>query len=135
MLKTDVLILQQNAASTIRGTKAKRNLDRDISKGVEIIEVLTKNKCDFEDIAKLSKIDEKNIIDPSLIYNRLARLNKSDWDRVLQLGEQTGILSFNDISVLKTVIQKIKRKESIDLKRLQIAVKAIDKLKKFGIKY
>lgn len=138
MLKTDVLSrIQQNAASTIRG-KLKRNgnfSDRDISKGVEIIEVLTKNKCDFEDIAKLSKIDEKNIIDPSLIYNRLARLNKSDWDRVLQLGEQTGILSFNDISVLKTVIQKIKRKESIDLKRLQIAVKAIDKLKKFGIKY
>ena len=138
MLKTDVLSrVQQNAASTIRG-KLKRNgnfSDRDISKGVEIIEVLTKNKCDFEDIAKLSKIDEKNIIDPSLIYNRLARLNKSDWDRVLQLGEQTGILSFNDISVLKTVIQKIKRKESIDLKRLEIAVKAIDKLKKFGIKY
>ena len=138
MLKTNVLSrTQQNTASSIRG-KLKRNgnfTDRDISKGVEIIEVLTNNKCDFEDIAKLSKIDEKNIIDPSLIYNRLARLNKSDWDRVLQLGEQTSILSFNDISVVKTVIQKIKRKESIDLKRLQIAVKALDNLKKFGIKY
>ena len=138
MLKTDVLSkTQQNAASSIRG-KLKRNgnlTDRDISKGIEIIEVLTNNKCDFEDIAKLSTLDEKEIIDPSLIYNRLARLNKSDWDRVLQLGEQTGILSFNDISVIKTVIQKIKRKESIDLKRLQITVKALDNLKKFGIKY
>ena len=137
MLKTDILsTTKQNAASSIRG-KLKRNgnfTDHDISKGVELLDVLIKNKSNFDEISKLSKLGEKDIVDPSALYNRITKLEKSDWDQVLQLGEQTGTLSFNDISVIKTVIQKLKRKENIDLKRLQIVETAVKKLKKFGIK-
>ena len=89
--------------SSISG-KLKRNgnfTDHDISKGVELLNVLIENKSNFDEIAKLSKLEEKDIVDPATLYNRFVKLEKSDWDQILQLGEQTGSLSFNDISVRK----------------------------------
>lgn len=138
MLKTNFLsTTQQNAASSIRG-KLNRNgnfTDHDISKGVELLNVLIENNSNFDEIASLSKLREKDLVDPVILYNRCAKLNKSAWDQILQLGGQTGTLTFNDISVIKTVIQKLKRKENIDLKRLQIVDNALNKLQKFGIKH
>lgn len=138
MLNTDILnTTQQNAASSIRG-KLKRNgsfTQHDINKGNELIKVLIENNVNLEDISKLSNLEESVSIDPSILYNRFTKLEKADWSKLIQLGEQTGTLSFNDISVIKTVIQKLKRKENIDLKRLQIVAAAIDKLKKFGLNY
>lgn len=138
MLNTDVLnTTQQNAASSIRG-KLKRNgsfTEHDLNKGAELIEVLIENNVNLEDISKLSNLEESVSIDPSILYNRFTKLEKADWSKLIQLGEQTGTLTFNDISVIKTVIQKLKRKENIDLKRLQIVAAAIDKLKKFGLNY
>lgn len=138
MLKTDLLsITQQNAAASIRGNiKSNGNFTKhDISKGIELLDVLIENKANFEEISKLSKLADKETIDPAALYNRFAKLEKSDWDQILQLGEQTGTLSFYDISVVKTVIQKLKRKENIDLKRLQIVGGALKKLKRFGVNY
>tara|TARA_R110002167_G_scaffold247308_4_gene452897 strand:+ start:5705 stop:8074 length:2370 start_codon:yes stop_codon:yes gene_type:complete len=137
MHKTDVLsVYQQNLASTIRG-KLRRNgnfTEHDILKGIEILNVLLTNNVDFTEVSKLSKLAESNTVNPSAIYNRLSILEKADWDKIIALGDQTGTLSFNDISVIKTVIQQLKRKENIDLKRLIIVDTAINKLKKFGIK-
>jgi hypothetical protein len=138
VLKTDVLSkTQQNAASSIRG-KLKKNgnfTNHDINKGIELLDVLIQNNSNFDEIANLSEMEEKEIVDPAKLYNRFSKLQKSDWDQILQLGEQTGTLSFNDISVIKTVMQKLKRKENIDLRRLQILEKAVKKLKKFGVKF
>lgn len=108
--------------------------DRLIQKGAEIVDLISNKGIDFNRITELSKMHEKELIDPSVLYNRLSRLNDEDWKRILDVGEQTSTLSFNEISVLKTIIQKLKRKENLDLKRLQITQMAIDKLKKFGIK-
>jgi len=107
--------------------------DRLIHKGVEIVEQISEKGIDFEKITALSKLDGKELVDASLLYNRLSRLTDDDWKRILDLGEQTNTLSFNEISVLKTVNQKLKRQENIDQKRLQVTQAAIDKLKKFGI--
>jgi len=137
MLKTDDLNqTQQNAASTIRGKLKRRGefSEHDINKGTEILDLLMGKKVNFEEIIKLSNLEDKEIVDPVTLYNRFAKLDKSDWDQILQLGEQTGTLSFNDISVVKTVMQKLKRKENLDLKRLQIVETAVKKLKKFGVK-
>jgi hypothetical protein len=138
MLNTDILnTTQQNAAASIRG-KLKRNgnfTEHDINKGAELIEVLIEKKVDLEDISKLSSLEDTKLIDPSILYNRFAKLEKADWNKVIQLGEQTGTLTFNEISVIKTVMKKLKRKENIDLKRLQIVDTALNKLKKFGINY
>ena len=138
MIKSKTLTTtQENAANSIRG-KLKRNgsfTDNDIKKGIELLKVLSENKVDFDEISKLSKLEDRYIVDPAILYNRFGKLAKSDWDKIVQLGEQTGTLSFNDISVIKTVIQRLKRKENIDLKRLEIVEVALKKLKKFGLKY
>ncbi len=138
MLRTDVLsTTQQNAASTIRRKLNKNGnfTNHDITKGVEALDVLIEKKVNFEEITNLSQLEEVDLVDPAVLYNRFAKLGKSDWDQILQLGEQTGTLSFNDTSIVKTVMQKLKRKENIDLRRLQIVEKAVKKLKKFGVKF
>src|SRR5690606_24975401 len=136
-LNTDILSkYQETNVSMIRKTLKESGTmtDRLIHKGAEIVDLITEKGIDFEKITALSKLDDKELIDPSVLYNRLSRLTDDDWKRILDLGEQTNTLNFNEISVLKTVIQKLKRQENIDLKRLQATQIAIDKLKKFGIK-
>lgn len=108
--------------------------ERLILRGAGIIDVIREKGLDFENISSLSKLNEKQIVDPSVLYNRLSRLSDGEWKRIIDLGEQTSTLSFNEISVIKTVIQKLKRRENIDFKRLEVTELAIDKLKKFGIK-
>jgi hypothetical protein len=127
---------QDNIASIIR-QKLKRSgnlTDREISKGAEIVDYLIQEGVDFDNISALSKLDDKELIDPSAIYNRLSRLSDDDWKRILDLGSQTKTLNFNEISVINSVVQKLKRKENLDLKRLRITENAIGKLKKFGVK-
>jgi hypothetical protein len=138
MHRTDILNqTQQNAASSIRGKLLRSGefTDHEISKGLELIDILFRSNVNFEEISKLSKLQEKDLIDPSSLYDRFAKLEKSDWDKIIQLGDQTGTLTFNEVSVIKTVMQKLKRKETIDLKRLQITDEAVKKLKKFGVKF
>lgn len=109
--------------------------DQLIKKGSDIVDFLTMKKIDFEKVIALSKLNDKEIIDPVALYNRLKRLSNDDWKRIIDLGEQTQTLGFNELSVIKTVFQKIKREENIDLKRLEIVDISIKKLKKFGVKY
>jgi hypothetical protein len=138
MLRTNILSqTQQNAASSIRGKLLRSGefTDHEINKGIELLNVLREENVDFEEVSKLSRLQDRDIIDPSLLYDRFAKLEKTDWDKIIQLGEQTSTLNFNEISVIKTVIQKLKRKETIDLKRLQIIEEGIKKLRRFGIKY
>jgi hypothetical protein len=138
MLRTNILSqTQQNAASSIRGKLLRSGefTDHEINKGIELLDVLHANNVKFEEVSKLSRLQDQEIIDPSILYDRFVKLEKSDWDKIIQLGDQTGTLSFNEVSVIKTVIQKLKRKETIDLKRLQITEEGIKKLKKFGLKY
>ena len=109
--------------------------EKEIERGVEIIDHIEDHNIEVEKVVALSKISEEEIIDPSAIYNRLTHLNDSDWTKIIEFGEQTGKLSFNDISVLRSVKQKLKRHEEIDLKRLQIVESALNTVSKFGIKY
>ena len=96
--------------------------------------MLKNESIDFDSIVKLSKLEERDLIDPISIYNRLKLVENDTWKKVIALGEQTGKLSFKEISIIKTVITRIKKQENIDLRRLQIVNDALDKVKKFGIK-
>ncbi|MDY0104608.1 MAG: AIPR family protein [Lentimicrobium sp.] len=137
MLRTDFLTtFQQNYVTIIRG-KLKRNgefTDSEIEKGGLIIDILQQNNVDFKNIEVLSRLEQNEIVDPAVIYNRLKSISNEDWKRVFAIGEQAEKLSFNEISVIKTVLTKIKKQENIDLKRLQIVNDCLDKVKKFGIK-
>lgn len=128
---------QETNVSMIRKTLRESGSisDRLIQKGVEIIDFIVKEGIGIEKITDLSKLKDVELVDPSILHNRLSRLKDSDWKRIVDLGDQTNILNFNEISVIKTVSQKLKRNESIDLKRLQVVEEALKKLKRFNINY
>jgi hypothetical protein len=137
MTRQDCLTaVQQNFAQNIKGKLSKNgNLtDIEIDKGGKIIEILINKDIDFENIRKLSKVEDKELINPIIIYNRLKLIDNDTWKNVIALGEKTGKLSFKEISVIKTVLLKMKKQESIDLKRLQIVNDALEKIKKFNLK-
>ena len=136
-LKTDIFSkYQETNLSMIRKTlkESGEMTDRLIQKGAEIVEMIHEKGINVEKVTALSKLEDQEILDPSVLFNRLSRISNDDWKRIIAIGEQTSTLSFNEISVLRTVIQKLKRQENIDLKRLQAAQTAIGKLEKFGIK-
>ncbi|WP_010663999.1 AIPR family protein [Marinilabilia salmonicolor] len=136
MIRTDCLTqVEQNYVSVIRG-KLKKNgnfTDSEIKRGGRIISKLKELQLDFADISSISKLSDSETFDPLVIYNRLKLIDKETWKKVIDIGEQTGKLSFNEISVIKTVISKVKTQENIDLKRLEIVNNALDKIKKFGV--
>lgn len=136
MLRSDNLSqVEQNYVSGIRG-KLKRNgnfTDSDIKRGGEIISKLKELQVDFNDISSISKLSDNESLDPSVVYNRLKLIDKETWKKVIDIGEQTGKLSFNEISVIKTVISRVNKQENIDLKRLEIVNNSLDKVKKFGV--
>jgi hypothetical protein len=127
---------QRNVIGLINA-KLKRfgNLNpREISKGVEIIDQLIEAGVPFEIIAQRSKIADTELIDPAALYQRLQAIPQETWKRIIALGEQGGKLEPKEISAVKAVEQHIRKKETVDMRRLEITVNAIDKLKKFGIK-
>jgi hypothetical protein len=136
MLSSDNLSqVEKNYVSGIRG-KLKRNgnfKDSEIKRGGEIISKLKELQVDFADISSISKLSDNDTLDPSVVYNRLKLIDKDTWKKVIDIGEQTGKLSFNEISVIKTVISRVNKQENIDLKRLEIVNKSLDKVKKFGV--
>lgn len=138
-LKNELLTTYQDTSASMIRKALRQSSDmsnRLIEKGVEIIQKLEDLDVDFDKIVALSKLEANEIVDPSKIYNRLRRIGETDWKRILDIGEQTGNLSFHEVSVIKTVVQKLKRNESVDLKRLRIVEVAIDRLnKKFKMNY
>jgi hypothetical protein len=136
-IRTKVLSkYEDNVLSTIRKKmKFSGNFTAiEISVGIRIIENITQLKINFDEISNLSRLNESEGIDPSAIYNRLLLIDDSKWREILDLGEQTGSFSFKEMSVIKTVRQKLKRKENIDLKRMKIVSDSLKRLKKYGIK-
>ena len=136
-IRTNVLSkYEDNILSTIRRKmKFSGNFtDIEILVAIRIIEKMTELKINFKEVSNLSKLEEKLIIDPSILYNRLLLIDDSKWRQILDLGEQTGSFSFKEMSVIKTIRQKLKRKENIDLKRMKIVSDSLKRLKKYGIK-
>ncbi|WP_335965415.1 AIPR family protein [Galbibacter sp. PAP.153] len=136
-IRTNILSkYQDNMAMAIR-KKLKQSgklTEGEIAGGIKIIQLLQNKNIPVEKIEVLSKLNDKDLVDPSKLYNRLSKVPDETWKNAIALGEQTKVLSYHEISVIKTVIQRLKRKEDLDLKRLQIVEKAVKKMKRFGIK-
>lgn len=137
MLKKDCLsVYQQTYVSSIR-KKMKLNgelTDTEIEKGAKIIDILEEQGFDLMEIKSLSKLTEDKISDAGTIYHRISAIDNDTWKQVIAIGEQTGKLNENEVSAIKTVIQKLKSKTTIDLHRLTSVNDALDKVKKYGLK-
>jgi hypothetical protein len=136
IVRDDFSTIQKNFAYNIKNKlfKGGQLSDLEIKHGLSIIENLQASGIETEYIASLSLQAEGVSINTSEIYNRLSNLKEDDWRKVMEIGEQTKLLSFNDIAILKTVIKKLKSKEQIDIKRLAITNECLDKVRKF-VKY
>lgn len=125
--------IQKNFASIIRD-KLKKQLvlsDVEIRNGIRLLEKFNEQDVPEEFICSLSKLYAEELVDPAQLYTRLIAVPAPQWKRILDLGEQTHMLSFNEIAVIKTVISKLKMKEQIDTKRLQIVDECLKKLERF----
>ena len=98
------------------------------------MDVLEEQGFDLIEIKSLSKLSDDIVSDAGTIYHRLSSIDNDTWKKVTAIGEQTGKLNENEISAIKTVIQKLKTKSNIDIQRLNIVNEALDKIKKYGLK-
>lgn len=136
MLKQDCLsVYQQTYASTIR-KKLRVNgdlTDIEIENGIKILDSLAEQGFDFEDIKLLSKLEDDSIEDAEIIFNYVKSIKTDEWKQIIAIGEKTRKLSENEISAIKTVVQKIRTRSNVDPKRLQIVKEALDKMKRFSL--
>jgi len=109
---------------------------REVEKGNAILDQFDTMGLVAEDIRALSKEEEKLLIDPELAMQRFTAVPDGEWQRILDLGEQTKRLSYNEIKAIRELraYLKTKSKEIFPIASLTLVEGAIRKLKSFGVK-
>lgn len=109
--------------------------DIEIKHGIEILDQLQEIGISIDTIKAKSKIIEEKIVDAATIYSRLKKIDDKSWARIIDLGNQTGVLEFREISVVKTASKKLKLNEAMDINMLSTLDRVLEKVKRFGIKF
>lgn len=109
---------------------------REVEKGNIILDQFETMGLDADDIRALSKQEEKPLVDPEQAMQRFTAVPDSEWQRVLDLGEQTKRLSYNEVKAIKELraYLKTKSKEIFPISKLTLVESAIAKLRSFGVK-
>ena len=116
--------------------KRAKNLNtRDIAIGNKLLSHIEENNIDVDTIKSLSNEIEVEVIDVKAIYDRLKLINKNDWTKIFDLGEQTKLFDHLELSNLKSVYKSISKNESIKEINIINALKSIKKTSKFGLKF
>lgn len=108
--------------------------DKEIEYGIEVIERLTLDEVDIEEIRGISKREDKESINNSELFNRISLIKADVWKQIIALGRQKGIIDNRKINVIEVVVRKLKTKEPIDLKQMKVVEDVLNIVKKFGIK-
>jgi hypothetical protein len=109
--------------------------DIEIRNGIEILDQLQENGVSIESVKANSKIKEEKIVDTAAIYSRLKKIDDKSWARIVDLGNQTGVLEFREISVVKTAAKKLKLNEKIDISMLTTIERVLEKVRRYGVKF
>ena len=116
--------------------KRSKNLNgRDISLGNKILTYIDENQVNIDEIKLLSNEIEIDVVDIKAVYDRLKLINKNDWTKIFDLGEQTKLFDHLELSNLKSVYKSISKNESIKEINIINALKSIKKTSKFGLKF
>lgn len=109
---------------------------RDVEKGNAILDEFETMGLNVEDIRALSTHEEKRLIDPEQIMQRFIAVPDNEWQRILDLGEQTKRLTYRETQAIKEVrlYLKSKSKEIFPVNKLMVVEGAVNKLKSFGVK-
>lgn len=116
--------------------KRSKNLNsRDINIGNKCLAYIDVNNIDIDDIKSLSTEVEIEVVDVKAVYDRLKLITKSDWEKIIDLGEQTKIFDNLELLNLKSVCKSISKNDSIKEVNIVNALKSIKKLSRFGLKH
>lgn len=106
---------------------------REITLGKKVIDFLKEHPLLIEKIKSLSTLEEKEMIEVKVIYDRLLLLTKDDWKRIIDLATQTNLFNNLELANVKSVQSSLMKKTLVKEQALIKAFESIKKLKKFGI--
>jgi len=116
--------------------KRTRNFSsRDIAIGKRILKLIESKEIDPEAIMILSKSEDAEVVNIKAIYDKFKLLSKNEWSKILDLGEQTQIFDYLELSNIKSIQKAINKNESIKENSLLKAEASIKKLKKFSVDF
>lgn len=107
---------------------------REIIFGKKVLDYLKENQSLIEEVKNLSTLEEKEMIELKVIYDRLLLFTKDDWKRIIDLATQTNLFNNLELANVKSVQTSLLKKMSVKEQAIIKAYESMQKLKKFGIK-
>jgi hypothetical protein len=116
--------------------KRSRNFgSRDIAIGKKILRLIEEKEIDVESIKMLSGAEDTDTINIKAVYDKFKLLSRSEWSKILDLGEQTKIFDYLELANIKSVQKAINKNEAVKENSLLKAETSIKKLKKYKIDF
>lgn len=115
--------------------KGKNLLQRDVSVGKKTILFLKENPLlfdEFKSFSVLPKLDKSENI--KMIYDKLLLFTKDDWNRYIDLANQTNIFDNLELANVKSIQTTLSKKEVVKEQALLKAYESLKKLKRFSIR-
>lgn len=114
--------------------EGKNFATREIVFGKKVLDYLKENQSLIEEVKSLSILEEKEMIEVKVIYDRLLLLTKDDWKRIIDLATQTNLFNNLELANVKSVQTSLLKKTSVKEQAIIKAYESMQKLKKFGFK-
>ena len=114
--------------------EGKNFATREIVFGKKVLDYLKENQSLIEEVKSLSILEEKEMIEVKVIYDRLLLFTKDDWKRIIDLATQTNLFNNLELANLKSVQTSLLKKTSVKEQAIIKAYESMQKLKKFGFK-
>ena len=114
--------------------EGKNFATREIVFGKKVLDYLKENQSLIEEVKSLSILEEKEMIEVKVIYDRLLLFTKDDWKRIIDLATQTNLFNNLELANVKSVQTSLLKKTSVKEQAIIKAYESMQKLKKFGFK-
>lgn len=122
------------AFDLFKNLKNSNNLTtREITFGKRVLELINKTPSLIEEIKSLSPLEDTHIIEVKFIFDKMNKLEKDDWKRIIDIAEQTKLFDNLELSNIKTVQTMFYKKDKPKEQAIIKAYHSILKLKKYGI--
>ncbi|GGE91814.1 AIPR protein [Chishuiella changwenlii] len=122
------------AFDLVNKLRNNKNLStREINFGKKVLELVQEKPELIDEVRALSKLMETEIIEVKFIYDKLLLLSKDEWNRIIDVANQTKIFNGLELANVKSVQISLLKRENIKEQALIKAFESLKKLKKFGI--
>ncbi|WP_339893238.1 AIPR family protein [uncultured Algibacter sp.] len=139
LAKAKILGLTDLHRRKIASLQSKINSNRllssiDIKNGVMLLDLIVEKSIDIESIKEKSNINKDVLTDLGKAINFLKKISEEDWKRIISLGDYKQILTFKDISLIKTIRSDFDKNIDSNPKKIEKVYLAVQKVnEKFKI--